>query len=204
MRATAEAEPNRATSETRQIAPPDATTMASMTTTQAATQPSTSILRRHGLRVRPLPSDLGPRAVAAGHDDAGTPAPVIEATAGSPLRCCLRDAIQGEQITLITVVPEGPQGAYAERGPVFVHAHDCGGPTGDGGYPEGWRSRDQILRAYSPDGRIIGGELVPAGDGQEDVAARLFADDEVAFVQTRNIVYGCYMATIERGDVAAG
>jgi|GEM_PF-2609351 len=44
-----------------------------------------------------------------------------------------------------------------------------------------------------------GGELVPAGTGQEAVAERLSADPTVAFVHTRNVLHGCYTATIERG-----
>jgi hypothetical protein len=95
-------------------------------------------------------------------------------------------------------VPDGPRGAYAESGPVFVHAHDCGGPADDSCYPEEWRSRTQVFRAYDHRGAICGGAVAEPGRDQEDVARRLFDDDGVAFVQTRNVVYGCYMTTIVR------
>lgn len=61
-----------------------------------------------------------------------------------------------------------------------------------------WRARTQVLRAYDRDGRITGGEVVEPGTGQEDAARRLFDDPAVAFVQTRNVVFGWYMATIVR------
>ncbi len=143
------------------------------------------------IRIRPLPSDLGPRAIAA----AQRPHPDL--SGGAPVRCCLRDARPGEPIVLISVVPPGPAGAYAESGPVFVHAEDCGGPVDDG-YPDQWRSRTQVFRAYGAEGTIVGGAVVEPGDGQEDAAAHLFADPAVAFIQTRNVVHGCYMCTIER------
>ncbi len=78
---------------------------------------------------------------------------------------------------------------------MFLHADGCPGPV-TAGYPEQWRSRPQVFRAYSAAGDIVGGELVPPGDGQEEVARRLLADPAVAFLQTRNVVHGCYMATL--------
>ena len=47
-------------------------------------------------------------------------------------------------------------------------------------------------------GSIVGGHVVSAGTGQEEAAARLFADPDVAFLQTRNVIHGCYMLTIRR------
>lgn len=155
------------------------------------------------LNVQPLPSDLGPRALAAGHDDAGAPVRVRHDLDGAQLRCCLRDSRAGEAVVLVAVVPPGPRGPYAERGPVFVHGTDCGGPE-RGGFPEQWRARPQVFRAYDGDGAIVGGELVGAGRGQEEAVERLFADPAVAFFQTRNIVYGCYLATIVRPGARIG
>lgn len=109
-----------------------------------------------------------------------------------------RDSRPGEQVVLVSVAPPGPEGAYAERGPVFVHAEDCGGPA-QPGYPPDRRCRDQVFRTYGQDGTIVVGELVPAGTGQEAVEERLSADPTVAFVHTRNVLHGCYTATTERG-----
>jgi hypothetical protein len=100
---------------------------------------------------------------------------------------------------LVSVTPPGPAGAYAETGPVFVHADACVGPA-TAGYPDEWRTRTQIFRAYCEEGGICGGEIVEPGDQQEQIAERLLAQPGVAFVQSRNVVYGCYMLTMRRSD----
>jgi len=121
----------------------------------------------------------------------------IDADGGAPLRCCLRYSRPGERIALITATPDGPRGAYRETGPVFVHADPCPGPR-QTGYPEDFRRRAQVFRAYDWTGSIAGGTVVPAGSGQEEAARQLLSDPRVALVQTRNVVFGCYMLTIRR------
>ncbi len=140
-----------------------------------------------GLRYRPLPARLADGATRTWTDDDG----------GAPLRCCLRDSRPGERVALVAVTPDGPRGAYRETGPVFLHADGCAGPA-DTGYPGDWRRRTQVFRAYDADGAIVGGEVVPAGPAPEEVAARLLSDPAVAFLQTRNVVHGCYMLTVTR------
>ncbi len=141
-----------ARSDSRRTRPPVPTTIDAMTTT--------------ALRFRALPSDLAERA---------PPSAARSDLDGAPLRCCLRDSRPGEEVALVSATPPGPQGAYVESGPVFVHARDCGGPRGEG-YPE----------------------VVEPGTGQEAAAARLLADPVVAFLHTRNVVHGCYMLRIDR------
>lgn len=140
------------------------------------------------LTVTPLPASLAAAATRTWIDDEG----------GAALRCCLRDSLPGERVALVSVTPPGPFGAYAERGPVFLHADGCAGP-GSAGYPEEWRSRPQVFRAYNAAGAIVGGEVVPPANGQEAAAERLLDRPDVEFLHTRNIVYGCYMLTLRRG-----
>ncbi|MFL6163763.1 MAG: DUF1203 domain-containing protein [Jatrophihabitantaceae bacterium] len=137
--------------------------------------------------IEPLPPDLPMTGWRTFTDSDG----------GAPLRCCLRQSRVGERITLASVAPPGPAGAYLETGPVFVHAEGCTGPATDG-YPAEFRTRPQVFRAYGADGTIVGGELVEPGEGQEAVAARLLADPAVAFLHSRNVVHGCYMFAIRR------
>ncbi|MBA3524692.1 MAG: DUF1203 domain-containing protein [Geodermatophilaceae bacterium] len=138
------------------------------------------------LRFDPLPARTAPSDATVWVDDGG-----------APLRCCLRDSRTGERIALLAVTPVGPSGAYRETGPVLVHAEACAGPATDD-YPVDWRARAQVLRAYDPAGEIAGGEVVPAGADIEAAAGRLLADPGIAFLQTRNVVHGCYMLTIRR------
>ena len=137
--------------------------------------------------------DALPASLAAGAERILT-----DPDGGRPLRCCLRDSRPGERLALVAVTPEGPRGPYRETGPVFLHADGCAGPEGDG-YPEDFRRRAQVFRTYDAHGDITGGEVVPAGRGQEEAARRLLDDPAVAFVQTRNVVHGCYMLTLHRG-----
>ena len=137
------------------------------------------------LDVRPLPGTIPTTAEQVSNDREG----------GAPLRCCLRDSRPGERLVLASVTPPGPQGAYAESGPVFMHADPCGGPSRPG-YPEEFRRRTQVFRAYSADGRIIGGHVVKPQDDQEAVAEELLADPDVAYLHSRNVVFGCYMFAI--------
>jgi hypothetical protein len=141
------------------------------------------------LRYEPLPAALADDATRTFVDEDG----------GRPLRCCLRDSRPGEHIALVAVTPEGPQGAYRETGPVFLHADGCAGPAGTG-YPEEFRRRTQVFRAYDATGAIVGGSVVQPGTGQEETAAGWLADPVVAFLQTRNVIHGCYMLTIRRND----
>jgi hypothetical protein len=137
------------------------------------------------LDVRALPTTIETTAVEHWVDHEG----------GAPLRCCLRDSRPGEELLLALVAPPGPEGAYAESGPVFVHAGDCYGPA-SAGYPEEFRQRIQVFRAYSTDGRILGGRVVQPADDQEAVARELLIAEDVAFLHSRNLVHGCYMFAI--------
>ncbi len=119
----------------------------------------------------------------------------VDGEGGAPLRCCLRDSRPGEELLLALVSPPGPEGAYAEAGPVFVHAGHCDGPASPG-YPDEFRQRIQVFRAYSRDGRILGGLVVQPTDDQEAVARELLAAPGVAFLHRRNLIHGCYMFAI--------
>ena len=116
---------------------------------------------------------------------------------GAQLRCCLRHSRPGERLALVAVTPEGPQGAYRETGPVFLHADGCPGRSGTG-FPDDLRQRERVFRTYDHAGALTGGELVPPGDGHEAVARRLLGRPDVAFLQVRNVVHGCYVLTIRR------
>ena len=139
------------------------------------------------ITITALPASLATTAVRVWVDEEG----------GAPLRCCLRVSHRSERVALACVTPPGPAGAYQETGPVFLHADGCDGPSSPG-YPEDFRSRPQVFRAYDAGGSIVGGELVAAGSDQEAVAERLLADPGVEFLHTRNVVHGCYMLMIRR------
>jgi hypothetical protein len=129
----------------------------------------------------------------AGRDEAGNVLEIqVPAESGAPLRCCLREARAGERLLLLAYTPPGTAGAYAERGPVFIHAEHCGGYPTPHAYPAGLIARPQVVRAYDREGRIADGVLVADGQQAQGVIAGLLARPEVVLVHLRNVGYGCY------------
>jgi hypothetical protein len=154
------------------------------------------------LQIRAIPAETLHRIRSQGHDDHGNPWETrVDTEGGAPLRCCLRDSVHGEEIALISYAPVGAAvtvspGPYDEVGPVFIHADECDGYIGDGSYPDGWVDRPQTLRTYRLDGTIAGGIRLEPGDDRDAAARELLADPDVAFVHSRNVVFGCYMLEI--------
>jgi hypothetical protein len=148
----------------------------------------------------PIPAGDLHKIRAAGVDEAGNRlTPQADPEGGNPLRCCLRETRSGEQVLLIAYTPPGTTGAYAERGPVFIHADPCEGYTTPDRYPPGLSHRQQVVRAYDQDGQIADGIL--AGDGEQALAViqQLLARPDVALVQLRNVGYGCYNFSVRPG-----
>ncbi len=147
-------------------------------------------------RIAALPADDLERLRAAGEDDFGNPVePFTAASGGMPLRCCLRDAAPGEQVALIAYRPSRVPGPYAEVGPVFVHAQACPGYADGDRYPEGYRGRSQLLRAYDERGRQVENVVVD-GSAAERAITDLLGRPGVAFLHSRNLLAGCYMFAV--------
>lgn len=167
--------------------------------------------RTTALQIRPIPAGTLRRMRGQGCDDHGHRwRPHVDAEGGAPLRCCLRDSLPGEEIVLISYAPvraavATDAGPYDEVGPVFVHAEECAGYSDDARYPEEWAmNRRQVLRAYRADGTIVGGVQLGLGEDRDVAAHELFTDPDVAFLHSRNVVYGCYMLEIRHAGTVAG
>lgn len=151
------------------------------------------------MTAHPIQADRLRQIRADGRDDNGERyTQRVDDEGGAPLRCCLRDSRPGEHIALIGYRPFGGSGPYAEVGPVFVHAEECGGYLQADRYPEEFLDRPQVFRAYRADGTIAGGRLVKPEHGQEHVIRELFADPDIALLHSRNVIYGCFMFEITR------
>ncbi|MFE2432863.1 DUF1203 domain-containing protein [Streptomyces sp. NPDC059373] len=143
------------------------------------------------------------------HDDAGNrPQLVVDEEGGSPLRCCFGRSKPGETVALASYAPlrrwaeetGAAPGPYSEVGPVFVHAEDCGGPTGSG-FPADMRGDRRVLRAYTADGRILRGRYVEGGAGRptiEEELEELYRDPAVAAVHLRAVEFGCFLLETRR------
>lgn len=147
--------------------------------------------------IQALPAATLEAVRATGRDASGNPVEPAVAGGGEPLRCCLRDARAGEELILFGYEPPLPPSPYREVGAVFAHAEPCGGPAATGGYPDGWRGRPQVLRAYDERGWIHPATRVHDGSDPEAAIATVLAEPGVVQVHSRNVAYGCYMFTIK-------
>jgi len=146
-----------------------------------------------------LPADVLERIRACGRDEFGNVvAPVADESGGSPLRCCLRESSPGEQIMLIAYRPFPWVGPFAETGPVYVHAEGCKGYADPSRYPQAFAHRRQLLRAYDRKHRICEGIQAKDGRQAEKILRWLLSLDEVDFVHSRNVEWGCYMFSASR------
>ena len=100
---------------------------------------------------------------------------------------------------LITYTPPGTSGAYAERGPVFVHADPCAGYPTPHLYPPELRGRRQVVRAYNRRGQIADGVPTDDGDHATTVICQMLTRPDVELVRLRNMGYGCYNFAVRRG-----
>jgi hypothetical protein len=151
------------------------------------------------LDFEPIPPGELQEIRMAGLDEAGnrlTPQAVIEG--GDPLRCCLRETRPGDRVLLIAYTPPGTSGAYAERGPVFIHADPCEGYRTPHLYPPELSYRQQVVRAYDRSGMIADGVLVSNGDHALEVISEMLARPGVALVHLRNVGWGCYNFAVKR------
>jgi hypothetical protein len=152
-----------------------------------------------GYHVEPIPPAELDRIRAAGHDDAGNPLAVLTGhDGGDPLRCCLRVSRPGEPVLAIAYAPPGTTGAYAERGPVIVHADRCAGYPDTHAYPPELWNRPQVVRAYNRAGKIVDGILTDGDAGNLRAVGDLLARPEVVLVHVRNVTYGCYNFAVVR------
>ena len=162
-------------------------------TTQPAEQIRTGAPAGRRLRFEPIRAATLDGIRAAGVDESGHRLTVqTDTEGGSPLRCCLRETAPGERVLLIAYTPPGGRGAYAERGPVFIHAEPCDGYRTPDRYPPALSHRQQVVRAYDRAGRIADGVLVDDGEHAMTAIRELLARPEVTLVQLRNVGYGCY------------
>jgi hypothetical protein len=88
-------------------------------------------------------------------------------------------------------------GPYAEVGPVFIHADRCDGYSTGSDFPQGFRGRRQIFRAYGLDGRCLHNRIIETDDAESSIA-ELLDQPDLDVVHSRNVLAGCYMFAIRR------
>lgn len=136
---------------------------------------------------------------AAGADGHGNQLrPFSAAGQGEPLRCCLRYAEPGEQITLISYAPFDYPSVWTEVGPVYIHVARCGGYAQTDRLPGQLATGPRVLRTYRADGSMNYEHNTAVTDDTEltPVIERLLAQPDVATVHVRTLVPQCFLYSV--------
>ena len=153
------------------------------------------VIAMTSLRFAGIDTDQLKLALDRGTDHAGnTIETFVDPDGEWPLRCCLTDSAPGEEIAIIAWSPFQWKGAYAETGPVVVHAVPCPGPATDATLPSDFDSRPMVLRPYGFDQRIAYHHVRHIAEGESLTAhvAELLDENDVDFVHARNVTGGCF------------
>jgi Protein of unknown function (DUF1203) len=120
---------------------------------------------------------------------------------GEPLRCCLRYAEPGEQITLISYAPFDQPSVWREVGPVYIHATRCGGYLPTGHLPGPLATGPRVLRTYQADDTMNydHNTVVLDETDLEPIIERLLAEPDVATVHVRTLAPQCFLYAVTAG-----
>jgi hypothetical protein len=117
---------------------------------------------------------------------------------GEPLRCCLRYAEAGEQITLISYAPFEHPSVWREVGPVYIHAARCEGYTPTGRLPEQMATGPRVLRTYRADDTMNYEHNTVVADevDLEPIIERLLGEPDVTAVHVRTLAPQCFLYAV--------
>ena len=82
-----------------------------------------------------------------------------------------------------------------------MHSDACAGYADQDRYPEGFRARNQLLRAYDEQGRQVENVIVDGAAAERGITA-LLQRPGVAFLHSRNVLAGCYLFAITPAAVS--
>ena len=140
------------------------------------------------------------RALQRGGPDAygRTPEKKVSDGNGVPCRHCMRHVAAGEPYLVLAYRPFPELQPYAETGPIFLHAEECGRAAAEADLPEMLASPDYIVRGYGADDRIVygTGAVVPTADIRARAEA-LLARDDVRYIHVRSAKNNCYQCRVE-------
>jgi len=117
-----------------------------------------------------------------------------------PCRHCLTDIKAGEPYLILAHRPFASVQAYAEQGPIFLHAQHCPRHPDSRDVPAMFFERkDYLVRGYSADDRIVygSGQIVPTAQ-IVGAAEAMFADRRLAYIHVRSAANNCFQCRLER------
>jgi hypothetical protein len=121
----------------------------------------------------------------------------ISDVVGVPCRHCLKQVPEGREYLILAHRPFATRNPYAETGPIFLCAEECGAAAPGPDRPEMLASPHYILRGYSADERIVYGTgQVVATDRIAATAEALLDRPDVAFVDIRSASNNCFQCRV--------
>lgn len=153
------------------------------------------------LRFTAMPTEDARHIWEGGTDAYGlTPDRMVSDGPGHPCRHCLANVDEGEELFVFAYRPFPAPQAYAETGPIFLHAKPCRRYAAEEVQPAVLlTSRDYILRGYNHDDRIVYGTgAVILKDDVETYAEGLATRDDIAYIHVRSARNNCYQCRIDR------
>ena len=154
------------------------------------------------LKFHALPTE-DVRKLQAGEPDANGRMPErhISDGNGNPCRHCLRFIPRGDEMLIVAYRPFDDLQPYAEVGPIFLCAEPCERHPVTDALPAIFEKREKILvRGYKRDNRIKYGTGQVIDTNQvENVAAKMFEDDAIAYIHMRSSTNNCFQCRIDRG-----
>jgi hypothetical protein len=121
---------------------------------------------------------------------------VVDDHPGAPCRISLDDAAIGETVLLLNYDHQPAQTPYRQQGPIFIRANARRFSAVDE-IPPALKRRTLSLRGFDAGHMMVEAELTP-GVEAGDVARRMFANANVAYIHAHYATRGCFAAMIER------
>lgn len=153
------------------------------------------------IRFIAMPSERARELRNGGLDDYGMqPERRTSDGPGHPCRHCLKNVDAGHDYLVFAYRPFPALQPYAETGPVFLHAEECGRAPEIDVIPELFRATpDYILRGYGHDDRIVYGTGAVTSTHQIcNRSHELLERDDIAYLHMRSAKNNCFQVRIER------
>ena len=142
------------------------------------------------------------RALQNGGRDAygNIPEVAISDGDGMPCRHCMRNIEEGEEYLVLSHRPFPAEQAFAETGPIFLHARECEAAVPGELLPQVLQQSPQyLLRGYGSGDRIhYGSGKIVDQSAISAYAEELFENPAIAYIHVRSATNNCYQARIER------
>lgn len=128
----------------------------------------------------------------------GFPAHAEMGADDAPCRHCLRTITAGvDRRILFTYDRFAGVESLPQPGPVYVHEKSCPRYAGEAGFPEELRGSPRTLEAYARGRRLVAQEIV-ADARFEQAIEKLFAHQDVQYLQVNSTTAGCFTFRVER------